>query len=192
MPKAKAKKTKTRMPKARKPAARKLAAKPAKAQPKATGKAAKPQARPRPKTKSTAASIVPSLRYRDAIAAIEFLCDAFGFEKHMVVPGKEGIIEHAQLTLGNGMIMLGSVRDNEFGRLMSHPDEIGNTVTQSPYVVVAEIDKHYDRARAAGAEIIMELAGQDYGGKLYSARDLEGHVWNFGSYDPWEETDEDA
>jgi uncharacterized glyoxalase superfamily protein PhnB len=127
------------------------------------------------------------MRYRDAPAAIEFLCNVFGFEKHLVVPGENGIIAHAQLTLGNGMIMLGSVRDNEFGKLIKQLDEIDAKVTQSPYIIVADIDDHYEQAKEAGADIIMELEEQDYGGKLYVARDPEGHVWNFGSYDPWAE-----
>ena len=68
--------------------------------------------------RSGAATIVPARRYRDAPAAIEWLCRAFGFEKHLVVPGPDGTIAHAQLTRGNGMVMLGSVVDSEFGRLM--------------------------------------------------------------------------
>jgi uncharacterized glyoxalase superfamily protein PhnB len=61
--------------------------------------------------KNTRATIIPALRYRDATAAIEWLCKAFGFEKHAVYAGDDGVIEHAQLTFGNGMIMLGSARD---------------------------------------------------------------------------------
>jgi uncharacterized glyoxalase superfamily protein PhnB len=60
----------------------------------------------------TNANIIPAMLYRDAAAAIEWLCRAFGFEKHLVVPGDAGTIAHAQLVLGNGMIMLGSARDD--------------------------------------------------------------------------------
>ena len=81
------------------------------------------------------APIIPTLRYRDAAAAIDWLCEAFGFERHLVVPGEDGRIEHAQLTLGEplgpGMIMLGSVRDDEFGRLQRPPTDVGGTATQS-------------------------------------------------------------
>lgn len=80
--------------------------------------------------------------------------------------------------------MLGSARDDEFGKLISQPGKSGR-VTQSAYIVVPEIDAHYQRARAAGAEIVMEIADQDYGGRVYSVRDLEGHLWSFGSFDPW-------
>ena len=129
-------------------------------------------------------NIIPSMRYRDAPAAIEWLCNVFGFEEHLVVPGPGGTIAHAQLTLGNGMIMLGSVRDDEHGQWVKTPLEAGGN-TQSAYIVIEEIDDHYRKAVAAGAEIVLEIAEQDYGGKLYSARDPEGYLWNFGSYDPW-------
>ena len=64
----------------------------------------------------TVATIVPCLRYRDAPKAIDWLCAAFGFEKQLVVPGENGTIVHAQLKFGNGMIMLGSATDSEFGQ----------------------------------------------------------------------------
>ena len=63
---------------------------------------------------STVANIIPSLRYEDAAAAIEWLCSAFEFEQHLVVPGEDGSIVHAQLVFGNGMIMLGSAHDDDF------------------------------------------------------------------------------
>jgi len=130
------------------------------------------------------ARIIPTLRYRDARAAIDWLGRAFGFEPHLVVDGEGGTIAHAQLIVAGGMIMLGSARDDEFGRLSVAPEAAGG-VTQSPYVVVGAIDEHYRRAKAAGAAIVTEIADQDHGGRLYSCRDPEGHLWNFGSYDPW-------
>jgi uncharacterized glyoxalase superfamily protein PhnB len=134
---------------------------------------------------SNKASIVPALRYRDAPKAIEWLCQAFGFEQHMVVPGENGAIAHAQLTLGNGMIMLGSVAPGEYGKLTKQPDETGGAVTQSLYIIVPDADVHYKRAKAAGAEIVIDIKNEDYGGRGYTCRDLEGHLWNFGTYDPW-------
>jgi len=135
--------------------------------------------------KTTTATVIPTLRYNDAAAAIEWLCEAFGFEKHLVVPGEDGAIAHAQLVFGNGMIMLASARASEFDALHKSPSGLGDTVSQSPYIVVDDAGKHYARAVAAGAEIVIELKDEDYGGQDYSCRDLEGHVWNFGSYDPW-------
>jgi len=127
------------------------------------------------------------MRYRNAPAAIEWLCQAFGFEKHLVVPGETDTIAHAQLTWGNGMMMLGSARDNEFAKFIKQPDEIDGFETQCAYVFVEDADAHYARALAGGAKIVREIADADYGGRGYSCRDLEGHLWSFGSYNPWSE-----
>ena len=137
--------------------------------------------------KNTKATIIPCLRYRDAPKAIEWLCRTFGFEKQLVVPNADGTIAHAQLSFGNGMIMLGSVLEveTEFGRLIKQPNEIGGFETQSAYVVVSDADAIYARAKAAGAEIVIEIKDEDYGGRDFSCRDLEGHLWNIGTYDPW-------
>ena len=135
--------------------------------------------------KTTTATVIPTVRYNDATAAIEWLCEAFGFEKHLVVPGEGGTIVHAQLVFGNGMVMLGSASESEFDSLQKPPSALGGVVSQSPYIIVEDADKHYARAVAAGAEIVMEIKDEDYGGRDYSCRDPEGHVWHFGSYDPW-------
>jgi uncharacterized glyoxalase superfamily protein PhnB len=129
-------------------------------------------------------TIIPTLRYRDAPAAIDWLCDAFGFARQLVVPGPDDTIAHAQLTLGNGMIMLGSVMDTPFGRYIRQPDEAGGE-TRSAYVIVDDVEAHYHRATAAGAEILLDLKSEDYGGRDYTCRDPEGHIWTFGDYDPW-------
>ena len=137
--------------------------------------------------KHTTATIIPAMRYHDAPAAIEWLCRAFGFEKHLVVPGENGNIAHAQLIFGNGMIMLGSVDNkSEFGKLVMTPRDFGGVGTQSPYVIVEDCDKHYARAVASGAKIVIDIKDEDYGGRGYSCRDPEGHLWNFGTYDPWQ------
>jgi uncharacterized glyoxalase superfamily protein PhnB len=135
--------------------------------------------------KNTKATVIPCLRYRDAQAAIEWLCRAFGFEKHLVVPGEGGTIAHAELSFGNGMIMLGSVKESEFDRLMKQPDEIGGAETETAYVIVSDADALYARAKAAGAKIVLDIKDEDYGGRGFSCRDLEGRLWNFGTYDPW-------
>jgi uncharacterized glyoxalase superfamily protein PhnB len=135
---------------------------------------------------NTVATIIPSLRYRNALAAIDWLCRAFGFEKQAVYADDNGIVHHAQLVFGNGMIMLGSVDNaSEWGKRMVQPDEISGRETQCACVIVADAEAHYSQAKAAGAIIIDELGAKDYGGKGYSCRDLEGHMWWFGTYDPW-------
>ena len=140
------------------------------------------------KMNTTKATIFPCLRYRDALAAIEWLCATFGFEKQAVYPNDDGTIAHAQLTLGDGMIMLGSVleKKSEWGHLIKQPDEIGGVETQSPYVLVADADAVFARATAAGAKIVVKIKDEDYGGRGFSCYDLEGHLWSFGTYDPWD------
>ena len=137
--------------------------------------------------KNARASIIPCLRYRDAPKAIEWPCSVFGFEKQLVVPNDDGTIAHAQLSFGNGMVMLSSASkiDNEFGRLIRQPDEIGGMETQSPYLVVTNADIVYQRAKAAGASFAIDIKDEDYGGRGFSCRDPEGHLWSVGSYDPW-------
>ena len=135
----------------------------------------------------TTSTIIPCLRYRDAPAAIDWLCKAFGFTRHAVY-ADGATVHHAQLSFGNGMVMLGSVDDtSEFGRRMVQPDELGLRETQCPCVIVADADAHYAQARAAGAVIVDDIRDQDYGGRGYSCRDPEGHLWWFGSYDPWKD-----
>jgi uncharacterized glyoxalase superfamily protein PhnB len=135
--------------------------------------------------KNTRATVISCLRYRDAPAAIEWLSRTFGFEKQLVVPNPDGTIAHAQLSFGNGMIMLGSVLDTEFGRLMKQPDEVGGAETQSAYLIVSNADEAYTRAKAAGAQIVADIKDEDYGGRGFSCRDPEGHLWTLGTYDPW-------
>jgi len=136
--------------------------------------------------RATRTTVIPCLRYRDAPAAIDWLCRVFGFERQLVVPNPDGTIAHAQLRLGGGMIMLGSVVDSPFGRLMRQPDEIGGAETQSAYVIVPDADVVYARVKAAKAEIVLDIKDEDYGGRGFSCRDLEGHLWTIGTYDPWE------
>lgn len=134
--------------------------------------------------KQTLCTVVPCMRYRDAPAAIEWLCDTFGFETQLVVPNEDGTIAHAQLSFGNSMIMLGSVFDTEYGRLVKQPADIGHFVTQSTYLVVNNADLVYGRALEAGAKILLDIKDEDYGGRGFTCRDPEGHVWSIGTYDP--------
>ena len=129
-------------------------------------------------------TILPTLRYRDAPAAIEWLCRAFGFERHLIVPGPDGTIAHAELRLGAGMVMLGSYGAGEFDRLMATPGDAGGRCTQSIYVVVPDVDTHHDWAAGAGPEIVKALRDEDFGDRDTICRDPEGHVWSFDSYDP--------
>lgn len=129
-------------------------------------------------------AVFPFMSYTDAPAAIDWLCRAFGFEKHFAVPGPDGSIAHAQLRYGNGIVMMGSAagRREMFG--MGVPGDFV-AVTGGIYVVVEDVDAHYTRAKVAGAEIIRDLADTDYGSREYMARDPGGHIWSFGTYQPF-------
>ena len=94
-------------------------------------------------------------------------------------------VMHAELALGNGMVMLGSVTDTAYGESIRQPDEIGGKETQSPYLVVADADAVHARAKKAGFEMVIDIKDEDYGGRGFTCRDLEGHLWNVGTYDPW-------
>ncbi len=131
-------------------------------------------------------TLIASFRYRDANAAIDWLCNTLGFSKHAVYHGSEGTVDHAELTLGHGMIMLGSASNaSPYPQHMAHPDEIGGRVTSVAYVMVPDCNPVYARVGESGAEIIQELRTMDYGGQAFTVRDPEGYVWSVGEYDPW-------
>lgn len=122
--------------------------------------------------------IFPALKYDDAPGAIDWLDRAFGFSKHMVVPNDSGGIAHAELRIGGALIMLGSMGQPD-------PANLWTTERQGLYVQITDIDEHYARAKAAGAEIVRPLADTPYGAREYSVRDPGGHLWSFGTYDPF-------
>ncbi len=137
---------------------------------------------------NSGSSVIPCLRYRDAPRAIEWLCSVFGFERHLVVEGENGAIAHAQLNSGSGMIMLGSVsNEGAYGKLLAQPEDIGGAQTQTTYLVVADADAVYGRVLKAGAAIVIDIVDEEYGGRGFTCRDLEGHIWSIGTYDPWQE-----
>lgn len=122
--------------------------------------------------------LYPVLIYRDAGAAIEWLVRVFGFTRRMAAADKAGTVMHAELTFDSGVIMLASVNAE---RGWKTPAQL-NGVNQMVCVYVADPDAHHARAVAAGAEVILPLTTKDYGARDYTCRDLEGHVWTFGTY----------
>jgi uncharacterized glyoxalase superfamily protein PhnB len=130
-------------------------------------------------------TVIPALRYRDAPAAIEWLCNVLGFTRHAVYEGAGGVINHAELALGGGMIMLGSMKDDEHGRRFKAPGELGDAETSSAYILVPDADQAYAQAQAAGATIVRPLQQMDYGSREFTVNDPEGHSWSVGTYDPW-------
>lgn len=126
-------------------------------------------------------TVHPALRYKDAKAAIALLKEAFGFTEVTVLENEDGTIAHAELAHGNGMVMLGTLKEgdeSEYGRAVR---ALGTTQV---YVVVDDPDAHHDRAVQYGVKVVMPLTDQDYGSRDYAARDLEGNIWHFGTYAP--------
>jgi len=115
-----------------------------------------------------APNIFPFMRFADADAALEWLAQTFGFQQRAVHRNDQGAIRHAEMSLGAGTIMFG-------------PGDPGD---QGVYVAVLDADAHYERAKAAGAEITREIEDTPYGSREYSTRDIDGHTWSFGTYRP--------
>jgi len=130
-------------------------------------------------------TIMPALRYKNAPAAIDWLCRVFGFEKHAVYPGPDNTIGHAELKLGGGMIMLGSEKDDAYGNRFKSPEDVGGFETRSAYIIVDDADAVYARVKAAGGVILREIQNTDYGSREFTVMDPEGHSWSVGTYNPW-------
>ncbi len=120
--------------------------------------------------------ITPYLFYEDVSAALDWLANAFGFSERMRMPGPDGAILHAEMQLADGVIMLGKP-----GPDYRNPSREGR-VHQLQYVFVDDVDKHFERARAAGAKILDDPTDQFYGDRRYAVEDLEGHQWNFAQH----------
>lgn len=119
-------------------------------------------------------AITPYLYYEDVGEALKFLAKAFGFQEHgPQMKGADGKINHASTKLGDDVVMMGHP-----GAAYRSPKRLGQA-TQSLYVNVDDVDKHFARARKAGAKIIEEPADTAYGHRRYGAEDLEGHQWYF-------------
>lgn len=126
-----------------------------------------------PRKPSLGAAVI----YNDPFKALDWLEQAFGFERTLLVTDSEGNLGHSQMNFGNGYIMVGS----EFAEYTASPASVGGKNTQIIHVHLTDgIDAHCERARKAGAEILQEPSDQFYGDRTYRARDFEGHVWTFG------------
>ena len=132
-------------------------------------------------------SIIPALRYHDAPKAVEWLEQAFGFKPHLVVPSAAGGIDHAEMTLGSGMIMFGSVRDNDYDDLVTTVPRVGKPTAGLYVVLEGDVDYHAAGAEKGGASILIPPKDEDYGGRDYTCADFEGNVWTFGTYNPWKQ-----
>ena len=127
--------------------------------------------------------IVPYLYYEDGGAAVDYLCKVFGFEERLVTRRGDGSLLHAEVEIGDDVVMLGTPVD-EAGSPKSQQVLRDSGVRHgSVMCFVDDIDAHYERACTHGADIHSKLRQQDYGPRSYSAADLEGHVWHFSSQD---------
>jgi len=133
-------------------------------------------------------TIAPCLLYHDAPAMIEWLCTVFGFDKKAVYMNGEKVA-HAELTLGAGMVMLGSVPDEDssqpWAKLIRQPSELNFVETQSPSLMVDDPDAVYALVTKHGGTVVLEIEDKDYGGRGFTCRDPEGHLWAVGNYNPW-------
>jgi uncharacterized glyoxalase superfamily protein PhnB len=128
--------------------------------------------------------ISPSLYYDDPRAAIEWLCRAFGFEVRLLVEGDGGRVDHSELVLGGGVIMVSGTDKVQSYDFVRSPAQVGGGNTQNLFVYVDDADAHCARAREAGARITKEPTTVDYGGEYwidrsYSCVDAGGHHWWF-------------
>ncbi|MCD0453431.1 VOC family protein [Actinocorallia sp. API 0066] len=116
-------------------------------------------------------SIYPVVPYRDVSGAITFLCDAFGFTPHLVVEDTSGGVQHAELALGDGGLIM--------------PIAAVDPAPMWLIVHVADLDAHYARALSAGARVLHEPRDSGYGGRDYTALDPAGHHWTISTYNPY-------
>jgi len=123
-------------------------------------------------------TIYPSLRYRDARAAIDWLGEAFGFTEKEAHVDDDGVIRHAELYGGGGIVMLGTEPPG------GDPTWGEHAGTCWLYISTDDPDALHDRAAAAGATVARPLEDTDYGSRGFTVRDLEGNIWSFGSYAP--------
>ena len=131
-------------------------------------------------TTSEASRLYPALRYKNAAKMIDWLGDAFGFTVRARY-GEGDVVHHAELVFGSSMIMLGTARDDDYGKMVGEPGSGGG---KSIYVAVDDADVAYAKAKKAGATIIQELVDRDYASREFICRDPEGNVWSFGTYWP--------
>jgi len=124
-------------------------------------------------------AVTPSLYYRNAGAAFEWLEKAFGFEPNFSIADAEGNVVHAEMGHGDMCIMMGQADWSDWAK---SPVAIGGVNTGGVHIQVEDVDAHCARARAAGANILSEPEDQFYGDRTYRAIDLEGHVWSFGQF----------
>ena len=120
--------------------------------------------------------VMPYLLYEDSDDALEFLVNAFGFTEKLRMTDDSGRVNHAEVQMNDGVIMLGTPPGD-----YKNPAKLGGK-TQNIYVYVDDVDSHYERAKQSGAKIVREPEDQFYGDRNYGVEDPEGHEWYFGTH----------
>lgn len=128
--------------------------------------------------------LVPATCYVDCEAALAFLRDVLELKELAVYRDEADAIVHAEMGLGTGVLMFSPYRDDEFGRFMAAPSDLGQRETTTVYGIVTDVAGLYERVTAKGAEIVLPLRAEAYGGVSFTVRDPEGHLWTFGDYTP--------
>lgn len=130
--------------------------------------------------------VVPMLSYQDVAAAIPWLVEAFGFRERLRYTEPDGTVTHAELEVGTGLVMLGHPGPDYQGPARHAREcEAARRWSDTPFVIdgvlvsVPDVDRHFRRARQAGATILSEPEDTPYGSRRYRAADLEGHRWMF-------------
>jgi uncharacterized glyoxalase superfamily protein PhnB len=122
-------------------------------------------------------ALIPAVFYRDPKAAVKWLAEAFDFELVMLIEDQDGNLVHSEMRYEDAAVMVG----NEWSADHQSPASVGGRNTQTTHIQIkSDVDAHYIRARAAGAEIVAELETQFYGDRTYRCRDPEGHIWTIG------------
>lgn len=134
---------------------------------------------------SDQSAVIPGQRYRDAMAAIEWLERVLDFRRQAVYSDEHGVVHHAQLVYEGGMLMLGSSREDTRNESLTQPDRIGGKETRLVYMITEDAGSAYERAVAAGADVIEPLHDTTYGSREFAVRDPEGNTWNVGTFNPW-------
>ncbi len=130
-------------------------------------------------------ALLPLIRYREPERAIDWLKETFGFEARCVATQPDGSFAYAHLAIGDDLIMVTSTRATSSEILSNPPKHAAERASQDCYFVIDNVLAHFTRAKGGGAEIVLDMKAYEAGGYRYACRDLEGHLWTFGSYDPW-------
>jgi PhnB protein len=123
-------------------------------------------------------TLTPYLAVDDAKAAIDFYERAFGARERSRMPGPDGKIAHAELEIGDSIVMLSDPFPHSNVR---PPKEVGGT-TSGVFLYVENIDDFFQRAVDAGATVTMEPEDMFWGDRFGSVTDPYGHAWQIATH----------